>query len=168
MKKPTIIALVGDSGSGKTSLSLYLQENVGIPAICSYTTRPMREGELNGREHIFVNEFTETSEGKLAYTFFGGHHYWTEHDQVANLDKCTYVIDEWGLYGLKKRWSDKYNIISVYIHRPDRSDISLERKMRDANRLLISPEEYDAIIINDSTIKDFYKQAIIQLTDLLQ
>ena len=56
MNKPIIIALVGPSGSGKTTLSLYLQEMLNIPAICSYTTRPMRRGEQNGREHWFVED----------------------------------------------------------------------------------------------------------------
>ena len=49
----TIVAIVGASGSGKTQLTLYAKK-LGYPVICSYTTRPMREGETNGVEHIFV------------------------------------------------------------------------------------------------------------------
>ena len=34
-KKPIIIALVGASGSAKTTLSQYLQDKLAIPAVCS-------------------------------------------------------------------------------------------------------------------------------------
>ena len=71
----TIVAIVGASGSGKTQLTLYAQR-FGYPVICSYTTRPMREGETNGVEHIFVTEDKmPTKDNMLAYTFFGGYHY---------------------------------------------------------------------------------------------
>lgn len=105
MKKPIIIALVGASGSGKTTLSLYLQDKLAIPAVCSYTTRPMRPGEVNGREHWFVTEAEyermAATESLLAYTKFGGYHYWTLESQVAKNLITTYVIDEKGLIELK-------------------------------------------------------------------
>ena len=48
--RPIIIAIVGASGSGKTTLSKYLQRKYGIPAIVSTTTRPRREGEVEGED----------------------------------------------------------------------------------------------------------------------
>ena len=50
---PVIITIVGPSGSGKTTMANIMSEN-GIPTIVSYTTRPMREEETNGKEHWFV------------------------------------------------------------------------------------------------------------------
>ena len=52
--RPIIIAIVGASGSGKTTLSKYLQRKYGIPAIVSTTTRPRREGEVEGEDYFFV------------------------------------------------------------------------------------------------------------------
>ena len=46
---PIIITIVGPSGSGKTTMANIMSEN-GIPTIVSYTTRPMREEETNGKE----------------------------------------------------------------------------------------------------------------------
>ena len=96
MKK--IIALVGDSGSGKTFASQYLQEKFGWNAIVSYTTRPMRKGEVNGRDHWFVKSLQVPPKSKMcAYTKFGGYEYWTEWNQFQTLFNCVYVIDEKGL-----------------------------------------------------------------------
>ena len=117
MKRPIIIALVGNSGSGKTSLSLYLQERFGIPALVSYTTRPMREGEVDGIDHHFVEDASSMPENPLAHTVFAGKHYWTSHSQIST-PVVTYVIDEAGLVELKEKWSDKYDVLAFYISRP--------------------------------------------------
>lgn len=59
----TIILICGLSGSGKDTFAKLLacNEDVkrGLPAIrivTSYTTRPMRVGETQGKEHMFVDE----------------------------------------------------------------------------------------------------------------
>ena len=92
--KTRILAIVGASGSGKTTLANYLQRECRIPTIISYTTRPMRPGETEGVEHLFVNECTAPQEELLAYTKYGDYFYWTELTQVKAHDVCTYVIDE--------------------------------------------------------------------------
>ena len=77
--KPTIVCLVGDSGSGKTFASLHLQEVLNWNSIVSYTTRKKREDEVNGREHWFVTDKEVPDKSKMcAYTMFGGYQYWTE------------------------------------------------------------------------------------------
>lgn len=151
---------MGASGCGKTTLSLYLQDKMDIPAICSYTTRPMRPGEVNGREHWFVGHDHKIPEKPLAYTFFGGHHYWTEESQVADTRFCTYVIDERGLVELREKWSDKYEIISVYIIRDNMDDISEERKERDKDRWPYDLDNFDIILHNNSDLNSFIKSAI--------
>lgn len=156
--KPIIIAIVGASGSGKTTLSLYLQEHEGIPAICSYTTRPIRDGEVNGREHWFVDQNYPIPQNPLAYTFFGGHHYWTCPSQI-NSKVVSYVLDEKGLLELQKKWRTQYEILSVYIHRPNRDDIDEERKQRDLDRINIDIDLYDIILYNDKDIESFLQIA---------
>lgn len=168
-KKPIIIALVGPSGSGKTTLSLYMQETCDIPAICSYTTRPMRPGEMNGREHWFVGFSYPIPENPLAYTFFGGHHYWTSPEQVTNGNHkyCTYVIDEKGLLELKNKWGDKFEILSVYIDRPYNGDIEEERAKRDSERINLNPDNYDIILYNDKDLKSFLTTAITTIATFI-
>lgn len=157
--KPIIIALVGASGSGKTTLSLHLQEHNGIPAVCSYTTRPMREGEINGRDHWFVGSDFKIPENPLAYTFFGGHHYWTAPAQI-NSKITSYVIDEKGLIELKSKWGHKYEILSVYIERPNLNGIAEDRIHRDLERVSIDLDLYDIVLHNDSDLTSFLSTAV--------
>lgn len=166
-KKPIIIALVGPSGSGKTTLSLYLQDNCGIPAICSYTTRLIRPGEVNGRDHWFVSPGHPIPRKPLAYTFFGGNHYWAETAQVDGLRCCTYVIDERGLIELQEKWGDRYEILSVRIERPNREDISEERKKRDEGRSQYDVDLYDIILCNDTDLHNFIKTAVTTIATFI-
>lgn len=163
--KPIIIALVGPSGSGKTTLSLYLQEHCNIPAICSYTTRPMRPGEINGRDHWFVGHDHPIPEKPLAYTFFGHNHYWTETSQVDNQRICTYVIDEKGLIELQNKWKDKYEILSVHIDRPIRDEIDPDRITRDFERVDI--DHYDIMLTNDKDLNSFLKTAVTTIATFI-
>lgn len=169
-KKPIIIALVGASGSGKTTLSLYLQDKLAIPAVCSYTTRPMRSGEINGREHWFVTEAEyermTATESLLAYTKFGGYHYWTLESQVAKNRLSTYVIDEKGLIELKNKWGEKYEVLSIYIARPNTVDIDQQRRARDNERIQF--DNYDITLINDRDLNTFLYHTIITIAKYFQ
>lgn len=160
MTKTMIIAIVGASGSGKTTLSMYLEAEAGIKPICSYTTRPMRSGEVNGREHWFVDSTRPIPEKPLAYTFFGGHHYWTEIDQLKNQTVCSYVVDERGLKELKAKSGEDYDVVSVYVRRPDTTGIDPCRIERDADREVLSQDEYDIVLTNVGPLDFFLKNSL--------
>lgn len=70
MKK--LICIVGETASGKDTVARHLQEKYGYKPVCSYTTRPPRNGETHGKEHYFVSqeEFDEICEREkiCAYT----------------------------------------------------------------------------------------------------
>jgi len=163
MDKKTIIAIVGNSGSGKTALCKYLKSEYGIPYIVSYTTRPMRDGEVNGADHIFVSEkdMPDRSE-MLAYTLFGENHYWALHSQVK--DVVCYTIDEIGLIELRNRWKDRYNIFSVYIKR-ENYDVGKDRMNRDNGRVRLDENDYDLIIVNSGDLMTFLTNASKKIID---
>ena len=59
---------IGKSAAGKDTLMSQLVASGTSSPVVSYTTRPMREGEVNGREYVFVtrDEFTKLeSDGKI-------------------------------------------------------------------------------------------------------
>lgn len=159
MNKRTIIAIIGESGTGKTSLSIYLNEHYGIPHVCSYTTREKRPEEIDGIDHKFVSvEEMPSKEEMLAYTYFGGYHYWSEKKQIQEIP-TTYVIDEKGIIDLKERHGEEFNIISIYIKRTN-NPIDSKRKGRDKERIKIQENKYDLIINNEyQTSEDFCKSA---------
>ena len=157
--KPTILAIVGVSGSGKSTLSAHLQK-LGFIPIISFTTRPMREGETNGVEHWFVNEYDMPHKDKmLAYTFFGGYHYWTTVYQIPIIGHASYIIDEKALVEMSERFKDEICIIPVYIKRDNLSDIERDRRNRDKGRLILPDKYYSAVIENNGTIEEFFEKA---------
>lgn len=169
MHKRLIIAIVGASGAGKTQLILWMNRVNGVPFICSYTTRPMREGEIDGVDHKFVTEDDMPDHfDMLAYTYFGENHYWATHEQVDDLLPTLYAIDEAGLLELKEKWGNEYEIISVYINRPN-NDVDQERQERDKCRVHIDKDLYDLNVVNDyPSLEEFQKSVSRMVFDLLR
>lgn len=167
--KPIIICVVGPSGSGKTTAVGFASKALGIPVVRSYTTRPMRDGETQGVEHIFVsNDEVPKREDMIAYTYFGGYEYWATKEQVdCNLVNL-YVIDEVGLQELIKRFEHVYDIRSIYV-KPSFQSYSMtdaERLKRDEARSHLPMRYYDHTITNNGTLESFlysFTNAIWQL-----
>lgn len=165
MSKINVIAIVGDSGSGKTYASMYLQMKFKWKAIVSYTTRPMREDEIQGREHWFVQPSSVPPKDKMcAYTQFGGYEYWTEWEQFTENPNCIYVIDEKGLIDLMSKENSpiSFNLITIKIKRPNKTGIDAARIARDTERITLDDSFYDYVINNDGSIEQY--QAILYLT----
>lgn len=167
-RKKIIIAIVGESGAGKTELTKYMADVHKIPYVASYTTRPMRDGETNGVEHTFVNEKEMPGFDKMvAYTIFGGYHYWVTIKQIQN-PVTTYVIDETGLLKMIDNFSGKFRFLKVYIRRDNKEGIDNERQNRDISRKCLKESFYDVIIDNNySTAEEFYEQSSKTIIDKL-
>lgn len=56
MNKIKLIAVVGKSGSGKDYLSSFWAKERDYHKVVSSTTRPPREGEINGIDYNFISE----------------------------------------------------------------------------------------------------------------
>jgi guanylate kinase len=115
-----LICVIGKSGSGKN----FLCDKWGLKSIPSNTTRPMRPGEENGREHVFVPEDDIPVEGyfachSAAYTFFNGYHYWTIFEQLEDKRYNVYIIDVKGIdYLFQYKEIINRNIKVFYINSP--------------------------------------------------
>jgi len=131
--KKTIFCIVGESGSGKDTLVSYTLKEFGIPfkTVISYTDREMRENETNGVEHHFVSKDTMVDLLKnmeiAVYTKIGDTNYCTLLSDLEESDIC--IIDPNGLNGLKIKYRDRFNFVTVYIDCPYD-----ERKKRLENR----------------------------------
>ena len=150
-----LITITGPSGAGKDTVARMLSEMGGYQVLCSYTTRPKREGEIDSVEHHFVGTCNVPREKMLAYTQYGGYEYWVTIDQVKN--KSIYVIDEDGLKALCKRFPniDLFKICvsareSTRLYR----GVSQERMDRDKQRKLMPLSFYDAVIFNNDSLSE--------------
>ena len=154
--KPIIIAIVGESGSGKTTLSRHLKEALNIPYVVSYTTRQMRENEVDGVDHWFANNMPVSPSQTLAYTLFSGNQYWTLPTQIDAYPIVSYVIDEKGLINLEERWGDAYQVVAVHVERPG-NPTDAERVQRDKER--VQYNNYACTITNLGTLPEFLETA---------
>lgn len=147
-QKPTIICIVGESGTGKTTAAEHILNTWNIDLIQSRTTRTRRTHDENGHTFVSEAEFdTYRKEDMIAFTTFGTARYCCLKSDVK--DRNTYVIDEHGLLYLYDNFSDIYNIFAIRIHRPEKDrikDVGEERVARDKGKFSLPPYEFDAII----------------------
>lgn len=118
-KEHVLFCIMGESSCGKDSLISKLCEKTGHTAICSYTTRPRRDGE--GDTHIFVDDVAYEimrSEGVVAaFTEISGFKYWTTIDQLYT--NSYYIIDPMGIKTLESLHLPGLKIVKIYINVPE-------------------------------------------------
>ena len=96
-----IFYIMGKSSSGKDTIykKLLGDRELELRNIILYTTRPMRQGELPGREYYFVGEETfqefqkqgKIIEARTYQTVYGPWIYFTADDGQIELDKRNYL-----------------------------------------------------------------------------
>lgn len=158
--QPTIIAIVGASGSGKTYLSKLLQNELNVFLIVSYTTRPAREGEIEGLDHYYItNAHRFCRSQMLSYTRFAEYEYFALEEQVPPQRPCAYVVDERGLKYLKEEKDHKFNIISIRVESTMdtllKRGIPLCRIIRDEGRESLPLDYYDYVVENNGSLEEF-------------
>lgn len=122
-----LFCIMGETASGKDTITKRLCEDTGMKSIISYTTRPRRANE--GDTHIFVDDaFYEQmkSEDKIAaFTEINGNKYWSTTDQLYEND--IYIIDALGLKTLEDIGLEDLDLCSIYINVP--TEVRLDRAL---------------------------------------
>lgn len=172
--KGLLVVLSGPSGSGKDSvLQQLLNFDNNIVKSVSATTRPLRKGEINGKDYFFISkkEFCDAiSEKKLLeYTNYCGNYYGTLKNIVENYqNKGKDVILKIEIDGAKQIKEKFPDSLRIFILPPSIEDLkkrlitrgtetaeSLEKRLIRAKKEIQFSLEYDYIVIND----DIYKCA---------
>ena len=96
-----IFYIMGKSSSGKDSIYRQLEENqeLGLKRLVIYTTRPIRDGEKNGREYFFTDEnklkeFRRNGkliEARTYQTVYGPWTYFTADDGQVSVGNDSYL-----------------------------------------------------------------------------
>lgn len=164
-----LITITGSSGAGKDTVARMLSDLGGYKVLCSYTTRPKREGEIDGVEHHFVEKCDVPHDKMLAYTQYGGYEYWTTIDQVT--DKAVYVIDEDGLRALCEKFPsiELFKVcVSAWEATRLRRGVSQESMDRDRQRNLLPLSFYDAVIFNNGSLQSLFDKVQLRVLCKLQ
>lgn len=144
----TIIALIGKTSSGKDSAARFIKERYGIEPIVSYATRPIREGEVDGREHYFVDdakmdEIVSDKESLLAFVQFPktGYRYCASIRDLSDNVTKTYIIDPSGLQWLRDNRPD-VKVISMLFELPE--DIIKQRALKRGDNIIDIEKRLDS------------------------
>ena len=114
-----VIAIVGESCSGKTTISKSLSDLIDGNEIVSLTSREPREGEINGEDYWYVPEETidllYMNDELIEYTIHNGNKYALAKADfeangtnivVCNLDGIENLVDKFG----------EENVIVIRVH----------------------------------------------------
>ena len=149
-----IIVLVGKTASGKTTIANELCKNHGYKRIITYTTRPMRENEVQDVDYHFIsdeqfnkmvenNEFTEYKRYNTAHGVWSYGSVITFEQELSD-DCYVIILTPQGLRDLSKKMS---RYIAFYLNVNLKSQLERLKKRGDEEQQIIKR------LINDA--KDF-------------
>ncbi len=150
------IVICGKGGSGKDYLRAKLVSK-GYRANISYTTRPIREGEVPGVDYWYVddNEFANMIHDNcfIEYQKFNGWMYGTTRQQFIIND--VFIMTPTGVNSLSEK--DRKGVLVIYLDIADnirynrllaRNDGDAERRMNADNEDFKDFNNYDIRITN--------------------
>lgn len=187
MKNNKLFCVVGKSCSGKSTILHEVLAKLDIPVLISQTTRPPRNGEIDGKEYKFVDMHTFDSDYKNedvleydCYRIDSIKQTWIYYSKKSDLllpnTSQIKVVSPTGLAQLMSHKELRDNIVSIYIESPDKL-----RQKRYLSRC-ISPDSMndrfkrdekafqhlftDYIILNDENMS--IHEASNQLIDIIE
>jgi guanylate kinase len=171
-RRGILFVLSGPSGVGKDTVLAEFRNNPGMPQRCvTVTTRPPREGEVQGVHYHFVNdtEFAElvSSGGLLEWAVVHGHRYGTPRtwvrDRLADGQDVILNVDVQGgrsiralapdavtMFLLPPSWEELARRLRA--RRTD-SGTEIERRLADGRLELMERTHYTYWIVNDSVAR---------------
>lgn len=163
-----MIIISGPSGAGKgTLIEGLLARCPGLTVAVSATTRPMRPGEVDGREYHFLDaaEFgRQVDAGEfLEHVVYAGNRYGTLRSEVRrHLDQGRSVVLEIELRGARAVRAAVPDAVSVFIGPPNfeelarrlraratEADEEIMRRLEESRTELAAMEEFDHRVVND-------------------
>ena len=132
-----LFCLMGKSASGKDSIykELLKDEELKLEPFVIYTTRPIREGEEDGREYHFTDiegmrrleEEGKVIESRVYHTVHGDWYYFTVDEGTDGKKDCL-IIGTLEVYNKIKVYYGEDSVIPLYINVDD--GVRLERALK--------------------------------------
>ena len=169
-RRGLMFVLSSPSGAGKTTLSrMLVSENPALRMSVSATTRPMRPGEVEGRDYYFIDQARFAAmiaqDELLEHATVFGNSYGTPRAPVeaalASGQDVLFDIDWQGTQQLRGRQPN--DVVSVFILPPtvqaleqrlhtraQDSDEVIRGRMKKAGDEMSHYDAYDYIVVNDN------------------
>ena len=177
----SILILVGESASGKSTIEKSLVKDYGFQKVISYTSRPARTGEIDGIDYHFISkEKFEELQSKNFFAEIGKYRNWYYGSSVEDCkkDKVVAVLTPHGFRQMKRY--KNLDIISFYINIPrrdrmikilqrgDEIEECYRRSLSDVGQFDGISDEVDFVINNDGYIKspDEIANIIVEAIDI--
>ena len=174
-RRGLMFVLSSPSGAGKSTLSRLLIERMpGLTLSVSATTRPMRPGEIEGSDYLFVGkarfEAMVKRDELLEWATVFDNRYGTPRAPVESaLSAGTDVLFDIDWQGTQQlREKARADVVSVFILPPSAADLEkrlhtraqdsdavIQRRMSRATHELSHWAEYDYIVINHDVDEAF-------------
>jgi guanylate kinase len=167
LRRGRLVVVSGPSGAGKSTLIQASLEAVpGLAYSVSATTRKPREGEVDGRDYIFLSreEFEKwIDEGRLLeWAEYSGNLYGTPEQKVEEyLESGRSVILEIELQGAREVREKRPDAVMVFVRAPSleetrkrlegratEDDKALETRMMTALKEVEARSEFDYEVVN--------------------
>lgn len=158
-----IFAIQGFTSSGKDTIAKRISKELNIPILVSHTTRPPRNGEINGVSYHFVNDnfFNENEflEERLYNTEYGVWKYGLHQSELEDKPYSLFIVDRQGYEKLQEKLGED-KLISIFIEVSE-EELKRRNKLRGdcpkefSRRLKSDIEEFrghisDYIVCNDN------------------
>jgi len=165
--RPVLFIVSGPSGAGKGTALSFLAEEFGLKRLTTYTTRPRRPEEEDGRDYIFVSEeqfFEKVRQGIIyEYTRTYRHDlYGSPAELIRDTSSSDHAIVELDpLRFFRIRAVSRRRVVGIFVAPPS-YDVQEKRimerypegdvfeRMHISMQQLNSSWSYDYFVVNDS------------------
>lgn len=172
-----LIVIVAPSGTGKSTLIKQLKDDFPeLKESVSYTTRPLRKGEVHGHNYFYISESEflkkRDSHEFLEWAKVHSNYYGTSKNFVNEIlrsgQNLLLDLDVQGADAMKKYFAEKAHVIfieppsleilSQRLHGRGTEDPAvIEERLSNARREISRKNDYDYLLLNDD-FQEAYKK----------
>jgi len=175
-----LLVLSSPSGGGKSTIARNLvQGREDVAFSVSATTRPIRPGEMDGKDYYFLSreEFDQrvAANGFLEWATYGNHRYGTLASEVQRIfDGGSHAILDIEIEGARQVRQQFPDAVTVFLLPPSGAELAARLRGRDteneaqvvrrlsrAQEELRAASEYDYVVVNDDLVKAVEQVAAI-------